>query len=214
MNGIFEYERKGRLSPARRIVLMSGSPRRQALLQELHPRITQVSVAERAIQERFFEENRRRPFLERAARTCCELARAKSGDEREEESLYISADTMVLHHDEIYNKPLDEQDAYRMLYSYFGQVHHVVTAVCLREGANYELFYSLTAVRFVAPFEKLSQELWRYIQSGGPMDKAGAYGIQEIPCAWVEKIEGDYETIIGLPVSEVIKRISMKGEGN
>lgn len=207
MKYTYSYISEG--SPARleKVILMSKSPRRQELLKDLHPEIETAEIDEIAIQKKYMERYKDLDFIHRAGKTCCEIAKAKSGTGQDKSSLYISADTMVICENQIYNKPKDSRQAEEMLRSYFGKEHHVITGVCLRSESYLEVFYSLAKIKFVDYYPYLSEQIKSYIDSKNPMDKAGAYGIQEISPYWVEYIEGDINTIIGLPVSELARRI-------
>lgn len=207
MKYTYDYIKRGNINKAEKIILMSKSPRRQEMLKDFTPEISSVSIDELSIQRKYMEIYKDLDFIERAGKTCCEIALAKSGYKEDKNAIYISSDTMVICGDKIYNKPEDKIQAEEMLMSYFGKKHYVITAVCLRATDYIEVFYSLAKIKFVDFYPYLSKEIKSYIESDNPMDKAGAYGIQEISPYWVEYIEGDINTIIGLPLSELAKRL-------
>ena len=207
MEHCIEYERIGVRPKCQHYVLLSGSPRRRELLAFLEPRVQTVTIDERRIEQQFMAQYQDEAFLQRAAQTCCEISKAKSEIALEEDTLYISADTIVVHREKIYNKPLDAADAFAMLRSYFGEEHYVVTSVCLRAKNYLEVFYTVTAIRFVDYYEGLHQALQEYVASGEPMDKSGSYGIQSLDPRFVERIDGDLYTVIGLPVAELSRRL-------
>lgn len=208
MEFVREYERIGKLDPdIKNFVLMSKSPRRKELLSFLDPEINLNPIDERKIERKFMEVYKTNDFLTRASKSCCEIAKAKSDINLEEGTLYISSDTIVLMDDKIYGKPKTLEEARLMFMSYFGKVHYVVTSVCLRARGYLEVFYSIAAVKFVDYYKDLDPLVNSYIRKENVMDKAGAYGIQDLDSRFIEYIMGDYNTIIGLPVSEISKRI-------
>jgi len=120
----------------------------------------------------------------------------------------LGADTTVVLGDEILEKPVDHADALRMLRLLQGRRHEVMTAVCLRaEAVEYEAL-DTTAVYFRPAAPAL---LERYIATGEPMDKAGAYGIQGYGAALIERIEGDFFGVMGLPVRLVLDLLAKAG---
>ena len=120
----------------------------------------------------------------------------------------LGADTTVVLGDEILEKPADEADALRMLLQLQGRRHEVMTAVCLRaDGTEFEAM-DTTAV-FFRPAEAALLE--RYIGTGEPMDKAGAYGIQGYGAALIDRIEGDFFGVMGLPVRLVLDLLARAG---
>jgi septum formation protein len=111
----------------------------------------------------------------------------------------LAADTTVVLGDEILGKPIDAADATRMLTVLAGQRHEVLTGICvMRGGRTVALDLASTAVWF-GPMS--AAEIAEYVSSGEPMDKAGAYAIQGIASRWIEKIDGSYSNVVGLPVA-------------
>lgn len=135
------------------------------------------------------------------------LARRKAeafGDESAN-SLILTADTVVRINGEILNKPVDPTDAHRMLRLLSGQWHQVTTGVCLRDGEAYTVFSDTAAVFFR---ELSDAEIRYYLEVGRPFDKAGAYGVQDfIGMVGIERIEGSYFTVMGLPIHRVYERL-------
>ncbi|MBL8476139.1 MAG: septum formation inhibitor Maf [Methyloversatilis sp.] len=113
--------------------------------------------------------------------------------------LVLSADTTVEIDGEILGKPADAADATRMLGLLSGRSHRVLTAVAVSDGRRLEHVLSISSVRFSALD---ARDIERYVASGEPMDKAGAYGIQGRAGAFVEHIDGSYTGIVGLPLNE------------
>jgi len=148
------------------------------------------------------------PLADEAPKAFAErMAREKARAVREPLSVNVvlAADTVVAIGDVILGKPLDENDAARMLRLLAGRMHSVITGVCLT-GADFEdLRSETTAVQF-SPLS--DDEIRDYVRSGEPMDKAGAYAIQGRASRWISKIEGDYYNVVGLPVDTVWKMLS------
>jgi len=123
--------------------------------------------------------------------------------------LVLGADTTVVVRDEVLEKPTDAEDALRMLRKLQGRTHQVVTSVALVAG---ERVHQATDVTNVS-FRRLSDEqLESYVATGEPMDKAGAYGIQGYGAALVERIEGDFFSVMGLPIRLVLGLMEEAGE--
>ncbi len=184
-----------------KIILASQSPRRQELMRKLgYEFITEVSGAEEII-----------PDDMPASGIAEYLSGLKAEEVYEKHScepvIVIGSDTIVLAEDgEVFGKPADRADAYRMLRQLSGRVHEVRTGVTILSGIpggqdpERISFTSVTKVKF---YELDDEEIWEYIDSGEPMDKAGAYGIQGKAVFFVEKIDGDYNTVIGFPLAAV-----------
>ena len=104
MQTVFQYQREGKREPISSYVVLSNSPRRKELLKFLKPHITSVEVDERGIEEYFMNQFASDDFLTRAAKTCCEISKAKSEIKLAPEHLYISADTIVIADEQIFNR--------------------------------------------------------------------------------------------------------------
>jgi septum formation protein len=114
----------------------------------------------------------------------------------------LGADTVVVIDDHVLEKPRDVADARRMIKLLSGREHEVITGICLRTESQKIVDTAVTRVRFV----KLSeQELQAYAESGEPMDKAGGYAIQGLASKFIDRIEGDYFNVVGLPVALVYR---------
>ncbi|HFI0672021.1 TPA: nucleoside triphosphate pyrophosphatase [Streptococcus suis] len=212
MQTVFDYQKEGSQPIVNSYILLSNSPRRKQLLEFLAPQIKSVEVDERGIEEYFMEKFASDDFLTRAAKTCCEISKAKSDIELLPGHLYISADTIVVADGQIFNKPQNLKEADRMFRSYFGKSHYVVTSVCLRTSQSLDVFYTVAKIDFVVYYPALEAVIQSYIHEKQPLDKAGAYGIQELDPRFVAGISGDIHTIIGLPVAEVSRRIFGSGK--
>ena len=142
-------------------------------------------------------ENPRDYAIRLATEKACAVA--ASDDE-----IVLGADTAVVLGDEIMGKPVDAADALRMLRALSGKSHEVITGICLKRGPRIITDLASTAVWF----EPLSDsELRDYIASGEPMDKAGAYGIQGLASRFIDRIEGSYSNVVGLPVALVYRNL-------
>ena len=120
----------------------------------------------------------------------------------------LGADTVVVLDEHVLEKPLDAADARRMLEMLSGRDHQVITGVCLKSPAGQVHDQAVTRVRF-APLS--SGEISGYIASGEPMDKAGAYAIQGRASKFIERIEGCYFNVMGLPISLVYRHLKALG---
>ena len=138
-----------------------------------------------------------------SARKAAAAARAAGPD-----ALVIAADTMVFLDDRRLGKPADEADAFGMLSALSGREHTVRTGVTVRRGEVVRTEVEATAVRFRG---LTAEEIRRYIATGEPMDKAGAYGIQERGALLVEGIRGDYFNVMGLPVLRLARMLRAFG---
>ncbi len=187
-----------------RIILASGSPRRTELLRTAgiaHEVV--VSGADEDVQE----ENPAR-LVELLSARKAEEVYERMEQEVSGDLVVIGADTVVASDEKILGKPEDEEDARRMLRMLSGRSHHVYTGVtlCGRIGSvRREVSFSEESAVHVAQLTK--EEINAYIDSGEPMDKAGAYGIQGAFMKYVSRIEGDYFNIVGLPVSHVYQEL-------
>lgn len=189
------------------IVLSSQSPRRKELLSLCVSDFSVISadIDEKSIEKQILKTNNKEPFLLTASRLVEILAAEKARVifKKQPMSIVIGADTVVVHENRILGKPLDESQAYEMLRSYAGKTHSVVTGVSIKNSEKEITFSVESKVTFWDWNKQMEQEIFDYIKTGNPMDKAGAYGIQEMPSLWVKEISGDYPNIVGLPISYV-----------
>lgn len=123
----------------------------------------------------------------------------------------IGADTVVALGNEIMGKPENEQDAFNMLKKLSGKTHTVLTGVCVISPDKQINFYKKTEVEF---YPLGDDEIRQYIASGEPMDKAGAYGIQEKGAMFVKRINGDFYNVVGLPVARLARELNALTENN
>lgn len=181
------------------LVLASNSPRRKELLSGIDVDYEVQTLLD--VDESYPDDLPREDVAEYLA---CKKASAYLNF-LSENSLLITADTIVLLHDKILGKPLDKEEAKRMLQELSGQTHCVITGVCLTSKRKQVSFSDKTYVTFG---ELSGEEITYYVEKYNPLDKAGAYGIQEwIGYVAVEKIEGSYFNVMGLPVSKLYRQL-------
>ncbi|MGP6388920.1 Maf family protein [Streptococcus dysgalactiae] len=207
METVVTYEKQGMLPKVDKYILLSTSPRRKDLLTFLNPEIMSVYVDERAIQDHYMKVFNDEPFLMRAAKSCCELAKAKSQTTIAKGPLYLSADTIIVSEDRVCHKPQTTAEAVATLRSYFGKSHYAVTGVCLKAKDYQEVFYTLAKIDFVDYYDALDEAITTYVSRYQPFDKAGAYSIRDIDPRFIKGITGDMNTILGLPVAELSQRL-------
>ena len=196
---------------SKHLILGSASPRRRELLSLITEDFT-VKLAD--IDERSLEadlEQRNVPALKVSE----ELASAKAHavfdllvPESRASSVVIGADTSVILDDEIYGKPESKEDAARMLTNLSGKKHVVATGVSLVFEGGEKRFTDESLVEFYPLDDYQKATIARYVESGDPMDKAGAYGIQSGGALLVKGIEGDFLNVVGLPVSRLARELS------
>jgi len=174
------------------IILASNSPRRRELLEQIGLSFT---IAPGDVDERIHSGEAPRDYAERLA-----LEKAYSAAERAGEGVVIAADTIVVVGGTILGKPADAEDARCMLTQLSGREHEVVTGLAVMDAASHRSSVR-TAITKVWFRTLLEQEINAYIATREPLDKAGAYGIQERGALLVERIEGCYSNVVGLPLS-------------
>jgi len=180
------------------LILASTSPRRRQLLDEAGFRFRTVAVD-------FIEVW---PAHLRGREIAEYLAGGKAAAWNEEirpGQIIISADTVVWCHDTVLGKPSDPGEAARFLRLLSGCEHEVITGMCLRDSSKKHIFSVTTRVTFR---ELSDEEIAYYIENYQPLDKAGAYGIQEwIGLRGITRIEGSYYNVMGMPVSDLYTRL-------
>ena len=185
-----------------KIVLASGSPRRQELLERIG--ITDFDIRVPEAEESYPAGLTPRQIVEYISREKADAAAKLCAPDE----IVITADTMVFLDDQRLGKPADEADALRMLTSLQGRHHTVCTGVTVRQG-NRSLTESETTEVYFRPAGEA--ELRAYIATGEPMDKAGSYGVQGKGALLVEKLNGDFFNVMGLPVLRLSRMLSQFG---
>ncbi|KAK0174779.1 hypothetical protein PV327_010509 [Microctonus hyperodae] len=194
-----------------RVILASGSPRRHELIKNLVNNHTGINVE--CIASKYDEKldrhlyNDHGEYVEDLAYYKVQEVYNRLKNDSKPPSLIIGADTIVTMGDIIYGKPKNSNDAFEILSSLANKEHTVYTGVCIKSiSAKKDIkYYESTQVKFG---DVTNDQIWTYIKTGEPLDKAGAYGIQGIGGCLVEKITGDYYTVVGLPLYSFIKNIN------
>lgn len=178
------------------VVLASASPRRREILGMLFPRFDVVPA----------DIDEVMPLCASAAETVESLAaqKARHVAKTHDGSLVIGSDTLVYLDGQALGKPRDEAQARQMLASLSGRTHQVYTGVCLVYGCEQRIFHSSADVSFAKMSER---EINWYVATGEPMDKAGAYGIQGYGSRFVKSINGDFFTVMGLPLNALYENL-------
>lgn len=180
-----------------KIILASASPRRKELIANISDNvIIRPADCDETLPEKFGA----RAAVEYLSKTKNEAASKIS----EENEIIISADTVVAVGDEILGKPVDKDDARRMIKLLSGKTHQVYTGVTISKGERSVTFSEKTDVVF---YELTDGEIEEYISTSEPYDKAGSYAIQGKAGLLVEKINGDYFNVVGLPVSRLNREL-------
>ncbi len=182
-----------------RIILASGSPRRQQFFKDLD---LDFEIRLKDIEEVYPMELKR----EKITNYLAELKANAFEGELHEKDILITSDTIVWHKENALGKPKDKQEAFNILKSLSESTHEVITSVCFKTKTETNTLSETTKVSF----NELSDEaIWYYIDNYSPLDKAGAYGIQEwIGFVGVSKIDGSYTNVIGLPTDKVFQYLS------
>ncbi|HYV72626.1 MAG TPA: Maf family protein [Candidatus Binatia bacterium] len=178
------------------IILASASPRRAGLLRNADIAFT---VEPAHVPEQPLPDEVPLQYAQRLARE-----KALAVFSRHPDSVVLGADTIVVADEHLLEKPLDHADAARMLRLLSGRSHQVITGVCLVAPEFEEIAAEITDVRFGTLSD---DEIASYIATGEPMDKAGAYAIQGIASRWVERIDGCYFNVVGLPLPLVYRML-------
>jgi septum formation protein len=183
-----------------KIVLASKSPRRRELLSNLG---LDFEVIESNVEEFSSEKHPSRYVMDLSFNKAMLVAK-----KLKEEAIVIGADTIVVIEDKVLGKPKDRDEAFIMLKNLQGRVHTVYTGITIVRTKDF---------KYVSDFEETKvwikkledEEIFNYIDTGEGYDKAGAYAIQGVGALIVEKIEGDYFNVVGLPISklfDILKR--------
>ena len=185
-----------------KIILASGSPRRRELLTQIGMPFEVITSDVKEVTTATQPDEIVKELSKIKAEAVKQLCKEKG--ETYQDAVILGADTIVAYQGRILGKPEDEAAASEMLQMLSGHVHQVYTGVCMVERKDGELdchtFFEQTDVKMYP----ISQaQIDAYIASGESMDKAGSYGIQGLGAVFVESIHGDYNNVVGLPVSRV-----------
>jgi septum formation protein len=178
------------------LILASASPRRSELLRNANIAFT---VEPALVLEEPLTEEKPLDYAQRLARDKAHAVFARHRD-----AAVLGADTVVVVDEHLLEKPVDERDAERMLRLLSGRTHRVITGICLVAAGFEQTEAEVTEVCF-SPLSE--NEIAAYVRTGEPTDKAGAYAIQGIASRWVERIEGCYFNVVGLPVPRVYRML-------
>ena len=181
-----------------KIILASGSPRRQQFLKELD---IDFEIRLKEIEEIY-------PNHLQAEEITDFLAKLKANafeNELKDNEILITSDTIVWLKNQALGKPTDASHALKMLTEMSGKTHEVITSVCIKTNQKEIVFHDKTSVSFAS---LTSQEIEYYLKNYKPFDKAGSYGIQEwIGLVAIEKIEGSYANVVGLPTHKLYSEL-------
>ncbi|MBI5701225.1 septum formation protein Maf [Candidatus Saganbacteria bacterium] len=177
-----------------KIILASASPRRKELLKKI---VKNFKISVSRIDESKIKASTPLRFAIKAA-----ITKAKDVASRNTDSIVIGADTIVVLGEKILGKPKDNKHAVAMLKALSGSTHKVITGIAVYNPKDGKIYsdYDITKIRVRKLKEKAILD---YVKSGSPLDKAGGYGIQEIEDPFIERIEGNYDNVVGLPVARL-----------
>jgi len=202
-----------------KIILASTSPRRKALLEQINIPFTVVkNIIDEKIEDevspydlvKILSARKAMSVVERL-RDCLDISDLQDIDSSDR-TIVIAADTVVYFKGLILGKPKTDQEAFNMLKKLQNNHHSVYTGmtIAIKKADNIELKYIVDNT--IVFMRKLSDnEIWTYIKTGEPFDKAGAYAIQNNGALLIEKIEGDYYTIVGLPLVKLYQALKESG---
>ncbi len=184
----------------KKLILASASPRRRELIKLISDNVLCVSSG----------EDETLPDGIGASETPELLARLKAESVAKDypDDFVVGSDTVVILEGKILSKPCDEADAFNKLRALSGKTHKVVTGCALIKGKQVHSFCEETLVEF---YPLSDEEIFRYIATKEPMDKAGAYGIQGAGSLFVKGIQGDYFNVVGLPVARLSRELKKFG---
>jgi septum formation protein len=181
-----------------KIILASGSPRRQQFLKELE---IDFEIKLKEIEEIYPDHLK----AEEITNFLAKLKASAFENELQDNEVLITSDTIVWLDNKALGKPIDASHAVRMLTEMSGKTHKVITSVCIKSTKKEVVFHDETLVTFT---DLSLDEIKFYLKNYKPFDKAGSYGIQEwIGLVAIEKIEGSYANVVGLPTHKLYKEL-------
>lgn len=200
-------------SAPQQIYLASKSPRRRELLKQIGVHFALLMVREQSLRidvdETPLPNEKPRDYVQRIVRLKADAATRVVQARKLPPRPILSADTTVTLNDEIFGKPENVADATRILTMLSGQTHEVLTALAVSFDHETHVALSISQVTFAT---LTSAEIKRYIDTGEPMDKAGAYAIQGHAAKWITELRGSYTGVMGLPLYEttmLLKKVGM-----
>ena len=176
------------------IILASASPRRKQLLSTI---ISDFDIVTSNVDEAQSLTIKPKDFAEHLA-----VKKALNVFHTHQNDIVIGSDTVIIFNEKIYGKPTDKDDAKTMLQEFSGKTHFVITGVCIASADKTISFSSVNEVEFYPLSDK---EIDSYLESDEYKDKAGSYAIQGKGALFIKKIKGDYNSIVGLPVSQLYR---------
>lgn len=183
-----------------KLILASSSPRRQDLLKQVNiPYSVRVAHVDESVVKTSNPVEKVRQLAK---------LKGRSVSINNHNEVIISADTVVACNGKIFEKPKCKDEAHQMISSLSGNVHEVLTGVTIRSISEEAILLEKTQVEFWTLSKK---EIEAYIATDEPYDKAGGYGIQSLGAIFVKRINGDYNNVVGLPVSRVIRELKKFG---
>jgi septum formation protein len=182
------------------LILASSSPRRKELLENLH--LSFITVSSDVDESYDLEWKPDEIVMELAKR------KAQAVSDQYPNSFVIGSDTVVVVDNTILGKPQNREEAFSMLKQLSGRTHSVFTGVAIVKATNEREFFEKTDVVF---WELTDEEIIKYMDTGEPFDKAGAYGIQGFGSLLVKQITGDYFAVVGLPVARTLRELKKAG---
>lgn len=183
----------------KKIILASSSPRRKQLLQLLIGDNFEIQTSD-------YKEDNTLKMSPKDLASSHALKKGRDVAKKFNDAIIISADTIVVLNNKILGKPNDAQDAKQMLQNLSGNIVEVISGIAVIDSANKKELqdYAITEVKMKKMSEK---EINDYVKSGEPLDKAGAFGIQGKAAIFIEKINGCYFNIVGLPLFKLNKML-------
>lgn len=192
-----------------RLILASASPRRKELLEQAGAVFEIIPAKGKEV---ITKEKPHEVVMELALQKAREVAEHPDMIMDNGETIILGADTVVAFEDKILGKPKDREDAVRMLTQLNGNPHSVYTGVAIvRKADDTEQIFHFYEETKVTMYPMSRAEIEAYVSTGEPMDKAGAYGIQGRCAIYIEKIAGDYNNVVGLPIAKIYQKMSKLG---
>lgn len=187
----------------KKLILASASPRRKELLEQMG---LTFSICPACGEEHSTFKEPEEVVKELALQKAAEIA-----EKIEEDAFVIGSDTVVAYEGEIMGKPVDEEDAFRMLKRLQGASHTVYTGVAVVDAKTKEVLLNFVDDTEVSMYSMTDEWIHEYIQTGEPMDKAGAYAIQGGCALWIRGIRGAFSTVVGFPTARFYQELLAMG---